>query len=157
LDFAQEHFRILSGLYGCLRPLDCIQPYRLEMATPLGNDCGTTLYAFWSERVTASINRALAREAHPMLINLSSAEYAKVIDKKRLNAPWLDILFQEEASGRRRTVATHAKRARGLMAAFCIRHRIEQPAMMQEFNESGYRFRPDLSTEWQWLFTRQAT
>lgn len=154
LRFAQDRIRILSGLYGSLRPLDLIQPYRLEMGTSLPNAQGKTLYPFWSDLVTASLNRAMAKERHPMLINLASNEYAKVVQKKRLHGPWLDIQFMEETNGRLKSVAVFAKRARGLMAGFCIRNRIERPEDLRHFTGSGYTFRPDLSNEHQWLFTR---
>lgn len=154
LMFAQDHLRILSGLYGSLRPLDLIQPYRLEMGTALPNARGKTLYPFWSDLVTASLNRAMAKEHHPVLINLASNEYAKMVRKNRLPWPWLDIQFMEETNGRLKSVAVYTKRARGLMAGFCIRNRIEHPEELQHFTGSGYTFRPDLSKEHQWLFTR---
>lgn len=154
LTFAQDHVRILSGLYGSLRPLDLIQPYRLEMGTSLPNERGKTLYPFWSDLVTASLNRAMAKERHPILINLASNEYAKVVHKSRLHGPWLDIQFMEETNGRLKSVAVFAKRARGLMAGFYIRNRIEHPEDLRHFTGSGYAFRPDLSNEHKWLFTR---
>jgi len=154
LTFAQDHVRILSGLYGSLRPLDLMQPYRLEMGTSLSNERGKTLYPFWSDLVTASLNRAMAMERHPILINLASNEYAKVVQINRLHSPWLDIQFMEETNGRLKSVAVYAKRARGLMAGFCIRNRIEHPEDLRHFTGNGYAFRPDLSNEYQWLFTR---
>jgi cytoplasmic iron level regulating protein YaaA (DUF328/UPF0246 family) len=154
LVFAQQHLRILSGLYGILRPLDRIMPYRLEMGTPLANERGTTLYAYWSELVTEHLNRALAGEQHPMLINLASSEYAKTVLQTRLQAPWLDIQFKEETEGRLKTVAVYSKQARGLMAGFALRERIVQPDDLKGFTGNGYRFRPDLSTERLWLFSR---
>ena len=154
MGFAQDHLRILSGLYGSLRPLDLIQPYRLEMGMSLPNARGKTLYSFWSDLVTESLNRAMAKERHPMLINLASNEYAQVVQKKRLPGPWLDIRFMEETNGRLKSVAVYAKRGRGLLAGFCIRNRIERPEDFHHFTGSGYTFRPDLSSEHQWLFTR---
>lgn len=154
LTFAQNHVRILSGLYGSLRPLDLIQPYRLEMGTALPNARGKTLYPFWSDLITASLNKAMAKERHPILINLASNEYAKVVQKNRLHGPWLDIQFMEETNDRLRSVAVYAKRARGLMAGFYIRNRTEHPEDLQRFTGSGYTFRPDLSNEHRWLFTR---
>lgn len=154
LHFAQQHLRILSGLYGILRPLDLIQPHRLEMGYALANLRGETLYAFWSRLVTDHLNQALAQERHPLLINLASAEYIRVVEKKRLQALWLDVQFQEDDRDRLKTVAIHAKRARGLMAAFLIRNRVEQPEIMQRFDAEGYRFRPELSTNRQYVFTR---
>jgi len=157
LHFAQQRLRILSGLYGLLRPLDLIQPHRLEMGSSLANLRGKTLYAFWSQLVTDQLNEALAQERYPALINLASEEYSKVVEKNRLQAPWLDIQFKEDDRGRLKTVAIHAKRARGLMAAFLIRNRIEQPEAIHGFDAEGYRFQPELSTDRQYVFTRRVS
>ena len=157
LQFAQAQLRILSGLYGVLRPFDLIRPHRLEMATRLAVGTAKNLYDFWGELVTASLNRDLAREETPVVLNLASDEYARVVQKKRLTAPWLDIQFKEESNGRLRSVAIHAKRARGLMARFILRERITRAADLCEFTDSGYRFRPELSSEWSWVFARPAT
>ena len=154
LDFAQAHVRILSGLYGCLRPLDRIRPHRLEMATRLPVEQARDLYAFWSERITPLLNRELDGQAHPVLINLASEEYSRVVRKKQVHATWLDIHFKEESNGRLRSVAVFAKRARGLMTDFCIRNRITAPEGLKRFNGLGYIFRPDLSDDTGWLFTR---
>ena len=156
LQFAQAQLRILSGLYGVLRPFDLIRPHRLEMATRLAVGTAKNLYDFWGELVTASLNRDLAREETPVVLNLASDEYARVVQKKRLHAPWLDIQFKEESAGRLRSVAIHAKRARGLMARFILRERITRAADLCEFTGSGYRFRPELSSEWSWVFARPA-
>ena len=157
LQFAQAQLRILSGLYGVLRPFDLIRPHRLEMATRLAVGTAKNLYDFWGELVTASLNRDLAREETPVVLNLASDEYARVVQKKRLTAPWLDIQFKEESNGRLRSVAIHAKRARGLMARFILRERITRAADLCGFSDAGYRFRPDLSSEWSWVFARPAT
>ena len=157
LQFAQAQLRILSGLYGVLRPFDLIRPHRLEMATRLAVGTAKNLYDFWGELVTASLNRDLAREETPVVLNLASDEYARVVQKKRLTAPWLDIQFKEESNGRLRSVAIHAKRARGLMARFILRERITRAADLRAFSDAGYRFRPELSTEWSWVFARPAT
>ena len=157
LQFAQAQLRILSGLYGVLRPFDLIRPHRLEMATRLAVGTAKNLYDFWGELVTASLNRDLAREETPVVLNLASDEYARVVQKKRLSAPWLDIQFKEESNGRLRSVAIHAKRARGLMARFILRERITRAADLRAFSDSGYRFRPELSSEWSWVFARPAT
>lgn len=154
LAFAQQHLRILSGLFGILRPLDRIMPYRLEMGVPLVNELGKSLHAYWSESVTDHLNRELANEQHPMLINLASNEYAKTVLQRRLQAPWLDIQFKEETEGRLRSVAVFSKQARGLMARFALRERIVQPDDLKGFTGHGYRFRPELSTEHLWLFSR---
>jgi cytoplasmic iron level regulating protein YaaA (DUF328/UPF0246 family) len=152
--FAQERIRILSGLYGCLRALDLIQPHRLEMNDTLTIATAKNLAAFWSDRITESLRQALAGEQQPILINLASAEYAKVIRRERLHAPWLDIQFKEEKGGSLKTVALFAKRARGLMTGFLVRNRIENPADLQRFTGGGYAFRPHLSNAGQWVFTR---
>ena len=157
LQFAQAQLRILSGLYGVLRPFDLIRPHRLEMATRLAVGTAKNLYDFWGELVTASLNRDLAREETPVVLNLASDEYARVVQKKRLTAPWLDIQFKEESNGRLRSVAIHAKRARGLMARFILRERITRAADLRAFSDSGYRFRPELSSEWSWVFARPST
>ena len=157
LQFAQAQLRILSGLYGVLRPFDLIRPHRLEMATRLAVGTAKNLYDFWGELVTASLNRDLAREETPVVLNLASDEYARVVQKKRLTAPWLDIQFKEESNGRLRSVAIHAKRARGLMARFILRERSTRAADLRAFSDAGYRFRPELSTEWSWVFARPAT
>ena len=157
LAFAGRHLRILSGLYGVLRPFDLIRPHRLEMATRLAVGTAKNLYDFWGELVTASLNRDLAREETPVVLNLASDEYARVVQKKRLTAPWLDIQFKEESNGRLRSVAIHAKRARGLMARFILRERITRAADLRAFSDSGYRFRPELSSEWSWVFARPST
>lgn len=154
LHFAEQHMRILSGLYGCLRPLDLIQPHRLEMGYALPNEQGKTLYAFWSRLITDHLNRAMAKERHPILINLASHEYAKAVEKHRLNGPWLDIQFKEEDNGRLKSVAIHAKRARGMMAAFLVRSGVTHPEEIQQFTGGGYSYRPDLSKDRQWIFTR---
>ena len=154
LVFAQQQVRILSGLYGCLRPLDRIRPHRLEMATRLPVEQARDLYAFWSERITPLLNRELDGQAHPVLINLASEEYSRVVRKKQVHAIWLDIHFKEESNGRLRSVAVFAKRARGLMTDFCIRNRITAPEGLKRFNGLGYIFRPDLSDDTGWLFTR---
>ena len=156
LQFAQAQLRILSGLYGVLRPFDLIRPHRLEMATRLVVGTAKNLYDFWGEMVTESLNRDLAREETPVVLNLASDEYARVVQKKRLTAPWLDIQFKEESNGRLRSVAIHAKRARGLMARFILRERITRAADLRAFSDAGYRFRPELSSEWSLVYSRPA-
>ena len=154
LDFSQERLRILSGLYGILRPMDLIEPHRLEMGYALPNEQGKTLYAFWRKRITSYLSKAMEQERHPMLINLASHEYAKVVDRNRFTATWFDIQFKEEDKGRLKSVAIHAKRARGMMAAFLIRNRVETPKDIQQFRGGGYTFRPELSKSRQYMFTR---
>ena len=153
-DYAQEHLRILSGLYGCLRPLDLIQPYRLEMKTKLKNPRGDNLYQFWDDRITGRLNRALAKQQYPVLVNLASNEYFKAVKPKRLKGELLNITFKESKDGKTRIVAIFAKRARGMMADYIIRNRIEKPEDIKKFKLGGYRFNKALSDDRQWTFSR---
>ncbi|WP_306548234.1 YaaA family protein [Desulfobulbus sp.] len=154
LEYAQQRLRILSGLYGMLRPFDLIRPHRLEMGCALANDQGKNLYAFWSKRITDGLNKALAQEAQPLLINLASHEYAKTVEKNRIKGRWLDIQFKEETADGLKNMAVHAKRARGLMAAYLIRNRIERAEDIKQFNGGGYVYQPELSTDRHFAFTR---
>ncbi len=154
LGHAQQHLRILSGLYGILRPLDLMQPYRLEMATRLAAGKADNLYGFWRHAVTGGINRELEADSCPLLINLASVEYFKVIDKKKLHADILTLSFKQEKEGRLKSIAIYAKRARGAMVNFVIQNRITDPQELQGFNVDGYQFRRDLSSDREWLFVR---
>ena len=153
-DYAQDHLRILSGLYGCLRPLDLIQPYRLEMKTKLKNPRGDNLYQFWGEDITNSLNKALKKQQEPVLVNLASNEYFKAVKPKLLQGELLNINFKETKNGKTRVVAIFAKRARGMMADFIIRNRIESPAGIKKFRKGGYRYAKELSDDKQWTFER---
>lgn len=152
--YAQDHLRILSGLYGCLRPLDLIQPYRLEMKTRLKNTRGDNLYQFWDDRITNSINKVLKKQQEPVLVNLASNEYFKSVKPKLLEGRLLNINFKETKGGKTRVVAIFAKRARGMMADYLIRNRIEKPEDIKKFRMGGYRFDKDLSDDKQWTFER---
>ena len=152
--YAQTHFRILSVLYGILGPLDLIAPNRLEMGDKLGNPEGDTPDPYWRGVVTAHLNAALKQENVPMLINLASLEYSRVVEKKELCAPWIDIQFKEEAGGKLKSVAVYAKRARGMMAAYLIKNRIETTADITRFANGGYAYRPKLSKDRLLVFTR---
>jgi len=154
LAYAQDHLRILSGLYGCLRPLDLIQPYRLEMKTKLGNPRGDNLYQFWGESITDALNKELKKQQEPVLVNLASNEYFKSVKPKQLKGKPLNIIFKETKDGKTRIVAIFAKRARGLMTDFIIRNRIENPADLKKFRSEGYRFNNALSDDSQWTFER---
>jgi cytoplasmic iron level regulating protein YaaA (DUF328/UPF0246 family) len=153
-DYAQDHLRILSGLYGCLRPLDLIQPYRLEMKTPLRNPRGENLYRFWGDSITGCLNKALKKQQEPVLVNLASNEYFRSVKPDLLEGRLLTINFKETKQGKTRVVAIFAKRARGMMADFIIRNRVEHPAALKKFNKGGYRFAGELSDERQWTFER---
>lgn len=152
--FAQDHLRILSGLYGVLKPLDLIQPYRLEMGTNLENKCGKDLYSFWGEMITDNIKNQLRKIKSNYLINLSSAEYAKVVDLKKIKATVITPAFMEYRHGEYKTITIYAKKARGLMTSFIIRNRIINPEEMKYFDYEGYTFNPAESTKNKWIFTR---
>lgn len=154
LDYAQSHIRILSGLYGVLRPLDLIQPYRLEMGTRLPNPGGKDLYAFWGEAVTAEINALLAAQRSKVLLNLASEEYFKVIQHKQLTHPVITPVFEDWKGGRYKIISFYAKRARGLMARYAVQHRIANPQRLQAFNEEGYAFAAEFSDAARWVFRR---
>jgi len=154
LRFAQEHLRMLSGLYGCLRPLDLIQPYRLEMKTRLKNPRGDNLYQFWGDRLTQCLNAELAKQKEATLVNLASNEYFKAVKPKLLEGRLLNIAFKEEKNGKARIIAVFAKRARGMMADFIIRNRIESAEDIQGFDREGYRYSRADSDERTWVFKR---
>ncbi|HHJ34736.1 MAG TPA: peroxide stress protein YaaA [Gammaproteobacteria bacterium] len=152
--YAQDHLRILSGLYGCLRPLDLIQPYRLEMKTRLKNERGDNLYQFWDDRITKRLNKELKKQQEPVLVNLASNEYFKAVKPKLLEGRLLNINFKETKAGKTRVVAIFAKRARGMMTDYIIRNRIEKPEQIKKFRQGGYRFDKALSDDKQWTFER---
>lgn len=156
LTFAQEHVRILSGLYGVLRPLDLIQPYRLEMGTRLETGAGTGLYPYWATRPARTLRQALESRAHRVLVNLASEEYFKAVDLKALGFPVVQPVFQELRAGRYKVVSFAAKRARGAMTRFAIDERIEDPQALKGFDRDGYRYDPQASTESVWVFRREA-
>ena len=153
-DFAQKHLRILSGLYGILRPLDLIQPYRLEMATKLATDRGKGMYRFWGTRINASLNEMLKREKSGVVVNLASMEYFKSVKPKLLKADVITPVFKEYKDPYHRVVAIYAKKARGLMCDYIIQNRITRVEDLQSFNSDGYRFAPAHSSEREWVFTR---
>jgi len=152
--YAQDHLRILSGLYGCLRPMDLIQPYRLEMKTRLKNERGDNLYQFWGDRITKSLNKELKKQQEPVLVNLASNEYFKSVKPKLLDGRLLNINFKETKNGKTRVVAIFAKRARGMMADYIIRNRIERAEDLKKFKLDGYKFNRVLSDDKQWTFER---
>jgi cytoplasmic iron level regulating protein YaaA (DUF328/UPF0246 family) len=140
LDFAQDHLRILSGLYGALRPLDLMQAYRLEMGTSFKNPRGKDLYAFWGERVTDSLNKILEKQKKPVLLNLASEEYFKVLQPKNMNCQVISPVFQDAKDGKYKIISFYAKRARGLMARYVVENRITDPADLKGFNFDGYKY-----------------
>ena len=140
VDFAQDHIRILSGLYGALKPLDLMQPYRLEMGTAFKNARGKDLYAFWGSRVTESIKKVLEKQKKPVLLNLASEEYFKVLQPKELGCPVISPVFQDAKDGKYKIISFYAKRARGLMARYVVENRITDPADLKGFNLDGYKY-----------------
>lgn len=156
LAFAQAHLRILSGLYGLLKPLDLIQPYRLEMGTRLVTGRGKNLYAFWGDRITSALNTTLSRQKRTALVNLASVEYFKVVDPKRIDGPVVTPVFMDFKNGCFKVISFYAKKARGRMAGYLIRHRISDVEDLKDFDADGYRFDATLSSGDRWVFTRQA-
>ena len=154
LKYAQNHLRILSGLYGCLRPLDLIQPYRLEMKTKLKNARGDNLYQFWGDHITEALNKELDRQKEAVLVNLASNEYFKSVKPKQLKGRLLNINFKETKDGKTRVVAIFAKRARGMMADYILRNRIEHAEDIKKFRLGGYKYSRTLSDDKQWTFER---
>ena len=153
-EFAQNHVRILSGLYGILRPLDLIQPYRLEMATKLATARGKDLYQFWGTKINESINKLLKREKSGVLINLCSMEYFKSIKPASLDATVVTPVFKEYRNGTYRFVTLYAKKARGMMCNFIIRNCLKDVNDLKSFNVEGYRYNNNISSDHEWAFTR---
>lgn len=154
LSFAQSHLRILSGLYGVLRPLDLIQPYRLEMGIRLKNGHNSNLYQFWGDKLTDYLNKELTQSANPTLINLASNEYFKAIKAKQLKASIIQPVFLDKSKGEFKVISFYAKKARGLMSRFIIKNNINQSNDIKSFNLEGYQFDSKRSTELEWFFIR---
>jgi len=154
LSWSQDHLAILSGLYGVLRPMDLIQPYRLEMGTRLKTGRGKDLYAFWGDRVTNRLQAQLADHKDQTLVNLASKEYFSVLQPKALPGPVVTPAFKELRDGKLRMISFFAKRARGRMARFMVEQRIDRPEGLKDFNLDGYSYDPELSDERTWTFTR---
>ena len=152
--FAQAHLRMLSGLYGVLRPLDLMQPYRLEMGTKLANTRGKDLYAFWGDRISAWLNQALAAQGDDVLVNLASNEYFSAVQRKALRARVIDTEFKDLKNGQYKIISFYAKKARGLMARYVIKERLTDPARLKEFDYQGYRFSEEQSTSDRLVFLR---
>lgn len=152
--FAQQHLRMLSGLYGLLRPLDLMQPYRLEMGTKLVNPRGKDLYAFWGERISDWLNEALREQGDDVLLNLASNEYFSSVRRKALNARVIDVDFKDMKNGQYKIISFYAKKARGLMARWVIKERIAKPEQLSAFDYEGYRFSADDSSANHLVFLR---
>ena len=149
-EFAQGHLRMLSGLYGVIRPLDLIQPYRLEMGTKLKNSQGKNLYEFWGDQISQVLNE----DESEVIINLASNEYFKGIDKNSINAKIINIAFKELKNDVYKIIGIYAKRARGLMVNYMIKNRLTEPESLKDFNVEGYQFRQAMSDDLTWVFTR---
>lgn len=154
-DFAQQHLRILSGLYGVLRPLDLMQAYRLEMGTKLANPRGKDLYAFWGERINAWLDAALDAQGDRVLLNLASNEYFSAVRRKTLDARILDTEFRDLKNGQYKIISFHAKKARGLMARYVIKHRLRDPEALKGFDLAGYRYSAEHSGADKLVFLRE--
>lgn len=154
IHWLQDHLRILSGLYGLLRPLDYMQPYRLEMGTSFVNSRGKNLYAFWGDRLTQAVNSLLAQQAQPVLVNLASTEYFSAIQAKAIQAPIITPVFQDKKAGKYKIISFYAKKARGLMVRYAAEQVINDVQALKGFNLAGYAYAPQVSTETQWVFRR---
>ncbi len=154
LEFAQKHVRILSGLYGVLRPMDLMQPYRLEMGTRLKTNAGKNLYEFWDDKITKTINKDLKNTEGTAIINLASKEYFSSIKTDNLKGELYEVNFKEERNGVYKIISFNAKKARGIMARYIVRNNITDPSKIKKFKEDGYVFNKELSSERNWIFTR---
>ena len=155
LAFAQQHVRILSGLYGILKPLDLMQPYRLEMGTKFANKDGKDLYAFWGERLLKAINAELAERSRPVVVNLASEEYFKAAVGRKINGAVVQPVFEDWKNGKYKIISFYAKRARGLMTRYAVTKRLNEPEGLKDFAEDGYAFAPEASDEKSWVFRRR--
>lgn len=156
LRWAQRHLRILSGLYGVLRPLDLIQPYRLEMGTRLANPRGDDLYAFWGERPARALAQALQGHRRRVVVNLASVEYFRAVRTSLLRCPVIQPVFEERRDGQYKVISFSAKRARGMMARHAITQRLSRPEDLKAFSQDGYRFDAAASDDTTWRFRRDA-
>ena len=157
LQWAQDHVAILSGLYGVLRPLDLMQPYRLEMGTSLKHGKHHNLYQFWGAQIAQYLNTQLTGHKDPVIVNLASQEYFKSVDRNVLQARVIECVFQDHKNGQYKIISFFAKRARGLMARFAIQEKLKTPEQLQTFNLEGYTFTPQASTEDTLVFRRHLT
>jgi len=155
LNFAQQQVRILSGLYGILKPLDLMQPYRLEMGTKFANKAGKDLYAFWGERLLEAINAELAEMPRPVVVNLASEEYFKAAVGRKINGTVIQPVFEDWKNGKYKIISFYAKRARGLMTHYAVVNRLTEPEALKDFDSDGYAFEPSVSDEKSWVFRRR--
>jgi len=155
LAYAQKHLRILSGLYGVLRPLDLMQPYRLEMGLKFANRGGANLYEFWGADITNQLNRQLRALKSEVLVNLASNEYFRAVQTRALNAEIITPVFKDMKGGKYKVISFFAKKARGQMARYIIDQRLEDVVGIKKFREDGYRYNKAESTAREWVFTRE--
>lgn len=155
LEWAQDHVCILSGLYGVLRPLDWMQPYRLEMGTSLANSRGQNLYHFWGDGIAQHLNKQLATHKTPVVINLASQEYFKAVDRKVLNARVIECVFEDYKGGKYKVISFFAKRARGLLARYAIEKKIQNPEKLKDFKVEGYAYAASESDDNRLVFRRR--
>jgi cytoplasmic iron level regulating protein YaaA (DUF328/UPF0246 family) len=153
-NFAQKHVRILSGLYGILRPLDLMQPYRLEMATKLATAGGKDLYQFWGNKICDSVSKLLKQEKSGAIVNLCSVEYSKAAKLEKMDATVINPAFKEFRDGSYRFITLYAKKARGMMCNYIIRNQSKELDDIKSFNVEGYKFNKKLSSKHEWVFTR---
>ncbi|EPL2465228.1 peroxide stress protein YaaA [Klebsiella aerogenes] len=153
-DFAQQHLRMLSGLYGVLRPLDLMQPYRLEMGIKLENPQGKDLYHFWGDIITDKLNQSLQAQGDDIIINLASDEYCKSVKPKKLQGRLIKPVFLDEKNGKFKVISFYAKKARGLMSRYIIENRLTRPEQLQAFNSEGYFFDGEASEKGELVFKR---
>lgn len=155
IQFAEQHLRMLSGLYGLLAPLDLMQPYRLEMGTKLANPKGKDLYAFWGGIITQALQQALDAQGDSLLVNLASDEYFKAVKPSQLNARIIKPVFLDEKNGQYKVISFYAKKARGLMTRFIVQNRLKESEQLKDFNLEGYWFDETLSSENEFVFKRE--
>ena len=155
LAWAQDHVRTLSGLYGVLRPLDWMQPYRLEMGTTLQTDKGSNLYKFWGPQIAEHLNERLAADKTPVIVNLASQEYFKAVDRKTLKARVIECVFEDFKGGKYKIISFNAKRARGLMARYAVKHKITHPEGLLKFDLEGYAYDAAVSDPDRLVFRRK--
>ena len=155
LDYAQSRVRILSGLYGLLRPLDLIHPHRLEMGTRLSTARGKDLYAFWGDTITDALNRTASEQQAKVLVNLASEEYFKSVKPRQLSVPVISPVFEDWKNGKYKIISFYAKRARGMLARYAAVHQIRDPEQLKQFDVDGYAYVPEASNDSSWVFRRK--
>ena len=155
LDYAQSQVRILSGLYGLLRPLDLIHPHRLEMGTRLSTARGKDLYAFWGDTITDALNRTASENKARVLVNLASEEYFKSVRPRHLTVPVIAPVFEDWKNGKYKIISFYAKRARGMLARYAAVHQIRDPEQLKQFDVDGYAYVPEASNDSSWVFRRK--